>query len=439
MKIAVIGAGISGLTSAYYLSRSHQVTVFETEDRIGGHTATIDVEHLGRSYSVDTGFIVYNDWTYPNFIKLLRELNVPTQTTRMSFSVCCDATGLEYAGSSLNALFAQRSNLLRPHYWQMLREILRFNREAVADLESGQIPASATLRDYLTDRNYGPLFIEKYLVPMGAAIWSAGTDEMLEFPLLFFIQFFKNHGLLSVKNRPQWHTIVGGSRSYLKPLTEPFSQRIETSATIRHINRCEDFVTIDYHSPSSGRQSVRFDALVIATHSDQALSLLQDASCEEQEILSAIPYQGNDVVLHTDENLLPERPLAWSSWNYRLTNAAANEPVAKLTYNMNILQDIDAPCTFCVSLNQTDDIDPAKIIGRYNYSHPVFSLKGIDAQQRWEALAGKRRTWYCGAYWGSGFHEDGVNSALRVVASIEDNEMDGRYQGAHSTAGVNLA
>lgn len=418
MKIAVIGAGISGLTSAYYLSRTHQVSVFEAADRIGGHTATIDVEYAGRHYAVDTGFIVYNDWTYPNFIKLLTELNVATRPTEMSFSVSCEASGLEYAGSNLNTLFADRRNLTNLSYWQMLRDIIRFNKQAIADLESNRIAPDATLGDYLATRGYGRLFKEKYLVPMGAAIWSAGTDEMLQFPLLFFVRFFKNHGLLSVKNRPQWHTIVGGSKSYLEPLTQSFSDNIVTSATITRIQRSDNGVTIESTDPRYGHQQQHFDALVIATHSDQALALLQDATTAEREILSAIPYQENDVVLHTDERLLPQRKLAWSSWNYRLTNASANEPVARLTYDMNILQGIDAPCTFCVSLNQTDAIDSQHILGQYSYSHPVFTLEGIQAQQRWSDIAGQQSTWFCGAYWGSGFHEDGVKSALNVVDSI---------------------
>lgn len=416
MKIAIIGSGISGLTSAYYLSAEHQVTVFEAAARIGGHTATIDVQYEGMPYAVDTGFIVYNDWTYPNFIALLNKLNVATRPTEMSFSVSCEQSGLEYAGSSINSLFADRRNLFKPAYLKMLRDIMRFNREAVADLEAGRISSGATLGEYLARRGYGDLFKNKYLVPMGAAIWSAGTDEMLEFPLLFFVRFFKNHGLLSVKNRPQWHTIVGGSASYLEPLTAPFKDSIYTDVNISNIERSENDVTISYQRGQEKPATEVFDALVVATHSDQALLLLKDPLPEESDILGAIPYQSNDVVLHTDYSLLPQRKLAWSSWNYRLPNTA--EPVAKLTYNMNILQGINAPCTFCVSLNQTDSIDPQKILGQYNYSHPVFTLTGMQAQRRWNEIAGQRRTWYCGAYWGNGFHEDGVSSALKVVESI---------------------
>ncbi len=420
MKIAVIGSGISGLTSSYYLSKDHQVTLFECESRIGGHTATIDVDVNGQGYAIDTGFIVFNDWTYPNFIRLLDEINVPSRPAEMSFSVSCQASGLEYAGSNFNTLFADRTNLLRLPYWRMLLQIVRFNRQAISDLESNRIPADATLKEYLIQNNYSQLFIDKYLVPMGAAIWSSGTDEMLDFPLLFFVRFFKNHGLLSVKNRPQWRTIIGGSSAYLAPLTARFSKNIYTDTSIDKITRSDSGVTVSYTRKGSPQSEQHFDALVIATHSDQALVLIDDATEVEQTILSSIPYQHNDVVLHTDESLLPKRKLAWSSWNSRLYNADSVEPLARLTYNMNILQGVESETTFCVSLNQTRHIDPAKILGSYSYSHPVFSLKGVTAQQRWSEIAGSKCTWYCGAYWGSGFHEDGVVSALAAVASINE-------------------
>jgi predicted NAD/FAD-binding protein len=421
MKVAVIGAGISGLTSAYYLSEHHDVTVFESAARIGGHTATINVEHNGKEYAVDTGFIVYNDWTYPNFIKLLNALRVDTRPTQMSFSVSCENSGLEYAGSNLNTLFADRSNLVKPAYWQMLRDIVRFNRQAIEDLSNNQLPAQQTLEEYLQKHRFGAMFRDKYLVPMGAAIWSAGTDEMLRFPVLFFVRFFKNHGLLSIKNRPQWHTIAGGSAAYLQPLTERFNNSIHLGTEITNIQRSDSEVAIEYQSNQTSATREVFDALVVATHSDQALTLLKTPTATEREILGAIPYQDNDVVLHTDESLLPARELAWSSWNYRLIKSSGTDPIPRLTYNMNILQGIDAPCTFCVSLNQNDRIDQSKILGRYNYSHPVFSLAGMQSQQRWDEIAGSLRTWYCGAYWGSGFHEDGVVSALRVVESVNQS------------------
>lgn len=428
-RIAIIGSGISGLTVAHCLSQQKdaqlekveqrqalELTVYESESRIGGHTATIDIDDDGNRQAIDTGFIVYNDWTYPNFIKLIDQLDVESRPTAMSFSVSCEQTGLEYAGSNLNALFAQRGNLLRPAYWNMLRDILRFNKESIIDFEAGKLDAGMSLGEYLKKGAYGRPFVEKYLVPMGAAIWSSGTEGMFEFPALFFVRFFKNHGLLSVKNRPQWRTLVGGSRAYLGPLTENFSQEvIRLNSKIDKINRENDAVFIRH---SDGRVET-YDAVVFATHSDQALALLENPSPLEKEILGAIPYQANDVVLHTDINLLPKRQLAWSSWNYRLTGDASDAQQAKLTYNMNILQGLQSRKTFCVSLNQSSNIAEEHILGRYNYSHPVFSMQSVAAQQRWVELAGEMNTWYCGAYWRNGFHEDGVASGLNVVGSMD--------------------
>ncbi len=418
MKIAIIGAGISGLACAYYLARDHQVTVFESEEEIGGHTATKSVTVNNETHNVDTGFIVYNDWTYPNFMKLLDEINVQARPSEMSFSVTCEQSGLEYAGSNLNTLFADRTNLLRPSYWRLLKDIVRFNRNAIVDLETGHLSPELTLRDYLADKNFGKLFAEKYLVPMGAAIWSATTEEMNDFPALFFVRFFKNHGLLSIKNRPQWHTIVGGSKSYLPALTESFKDSILTSVDISRIVRTDTDVIIDFKDVQGMQQRV-FDKLVFATHSDVALELLSDATTKENEILSGIAYRNNEVVLHTDTTRLPWRERAWSSWNYRLPKVKdSTESLAKLTYNMNILQGIRSDTVFCVSLNQTDEIDSQKILGIYHYSHPVFTANAITAQNRWAEIAGIKNTWYCGAYWANGFHEDGVVSALRVVESI---------------------
>ncbi len=412
MKIAVIGSGISGLSAAYLLQQQHDITVFECEGRIGGHTATIDVSVASGDYAIDTGFIVYNDWTYPNFIRLMDELGVQSQPTEMSFSVSCDLTGLEYGGNNLNTLFAQRRNLLRPSYLKMLLDILRFNKESVADLESGRLDASTTLGEYLREQGYGKTFINQYLVPMGSAIWSSSTDDMLKFPLLFFVRFFKNHGLLSVSNRPQWRVIRGGSRAYLKPLTQNFSDRIRLSASIASIRRSTEGVTLDMADGSAEQ----FDQVVLACHSDQALALLADPTEAEQSVLAAIPYQENEVVLHTDESLLPRNRLAWSSWNYWLRSEHQSQAI--LTYDMNILQGIDAPETFCVTLNATEDIAAEKILGRYHYSHPVFSLDSIAAVERWEAVNGVNRTWFCGAYWANGFHEDGVSSGIRVAKAL---------------------
>ncbi len=412
MRIAIVGTGISGLSAAYYLRDGHDVAIFESAERIGGHTATIDVELAGREYAIDTGFIVYNDWTYPNFIELLEELGVETQPTEMSFSVRCDASGLEYGGNNLNTLFAQRRNLLRPSFHGMLRDILRFNREAVSDLERGEIAADVTLGEYLEMNGYGEAFRYQYLLPMGCAIWSASTRRMIDFPLLFFTRFFKNHGLLSVNDRPQWHVIKGGSRCYLEPLTRDFSDAIRLNAKIDSIRRRGDGV--DLHL-ADGRVEA-FDQVVLACHSDQALALLDDATLAERAALAAIPYQANEVVLHTDTNLLPRSRRAWSSWNYWLRERYQQRAV--LTYNMNILQGLDAEPTFCVTLNATESIAPRRIIQKFEYSHPVFSLEGIDAAQRIRKFNGLNRTWFAGAWLGNGFHEDGVRSAREVADAI---------------------
>ncbi len=410
MKIAVVGSGISGLACAHYLSGAHEVHVLERESRIGGHTATVDVALGGRRFAIDTGFIVYNDWTYPGFISLLDELGVKGKPTEMSFSLSDTASGLEYAGSNLNTLFAQRRNLASPRFLGMLRDILRFNREAVADLEAGRVDGETTLGEYLRRGAYGQAFRDYYLVPMGSAIWSADTPVMLEFPLQFFIRFFHNHGLLSISNRPQWRVIEGGSREYLRPLCEPFKERIRTGVGIDSVRRDGEGALLRY----AGGASERFDAVVFACHSDQALALLGDATAAEREILGALPYHPSTVTLHTDIRLLPTNRRAWSSWNYQ--RKPGNER-ATVTYNMNILQGLQAPETFCVTLNDREAINPHKILGEFEYSHPVFSLAGMAAQQRWSEINGGS-TWFCGAYWHNGFHEDGVQSALRVAREI---------------------
>ena len=416
MKIAVIGSGISGLACAHYLSADHEVWVVEANRKIGGHTATVDVQVGTRRYAIDTGFIVFNDWTYPNFIALMDELGVSSKPTEMGFSVRDPQSGLEYSGSSLDTLFAQRRNLLSPRFIGMIRDILRFNREAVADLEAGRIDDAQTLGVYLARHGYGDKFVRHYLSAMGSAIWSADCATILAFPVSFFVRFFKNHGLLSVRDRPQWRVIEGGSREYLRPLCARFAQRISTGnpvvKVIRHASRS---VTLQL----AGGERLLFDHVVMATHSDQALALLEQPSPAEREILGAIPYQTNDVVLHTDVRLLPRNTRTWSSWNYTL---GQSDERAVVTYNMNILQGIEAPETFCVTLNNTAAINPHMILGQFSYDHPVFSVDGLLAQQRWEEINGVARTWYCGAYWHNGFHEDGVVSALRVANALSGQE-----------------
>ena len=410
MKIAIIGSGISGLTSAYLLNRSHEITLFEASDWIGGHTHTVQVTVNGQRHAVDTGFIVFNDWTYPHFIRLLGELGVRFKPTEMSVSVRDPDSGLEYNGNTLNSLFSQRSNLLSPGFWGMLRDILRFNREAQRDLAEQRIAEHTTLGDYLRSNGYGKRFTEHYIVPMGAAIWSMSLDDMLNFPLQLFVRFFKNHGLLSVSNRPQWQVIEGGSSAYIAPLTASISERIRLNCPVHRVERDEHGVTV--HSKAGIE---RYDKVIFACHSDQALQLLAKPSSAEQSILGALPYAENDVVLHTDTRLLPDRKLTWASWNFRL---GARGQQAAVTYNMNILQGLQSDATLCVSLNQRAQIDPLKVLAQYTYAHPQYSLAAVAAQARWEELDGAQHTWYCGAYWANGFHEDGVVSALRVARSL---------------------
>ncbi len=412
MKVAIIGSGISGLSCAYLLQNVADVRVFESQAMIGGHTATKDVTVDGSHYAVDTGFIVFNDWTYPNFIRLLDELGVRSKPTEMSFSVASEISGLEYCGSGLKGLFAQRRNLLRPKFYRMLRDIVRFNRESVEDLDNGLVSAHISLGEYLRERNYSVEFIEDYLIPMGSAIWSASHATMMSFPLVFFIRFFKNHGLLSVTNRPQWRVVEGGSRSYLEPLIAGFKDRMETNVKIVSVERTDQEVRIHFND---GRIDV-FDQVVFACHSDQALKLIKNPSEFEREILGAMTYQSNDVVLHTDESLLPRRRKAWASWNYRIRQRQQTQAV--LTYNMNTLQGINSDKVFCVTLNDTDNIRADSILGRYQYSHPVFTPESVAAAARWSDINGQHRSWFCGAYWANGFHEDGCSSGIRVATSL---------------------
>lgn len=411
--IAVVGSGIAGMAAAWYLSARHRVTLFEADRRLGGHTATMDVSLDGRDYAIDTGFIVFNDWTYPHFQRLLKRLNVATQPTEMSFSVHEIGVDFEYNGHTLGSLFAQRSNLLRPRFYRLLAQILRFNRQALRDLERGELPADLTLGDYLSANGYGHDFQRRYLLPMGAAIWSASLGDMRDFPLAFFLRFFRNHGLLSINNRPQWYTLVGGSRSYIPALTAPYAERIRLATPVQGIRRQADGVRL-----RSAAGLEHFDQVVLACHADQALALLEDPSPAERQVLSALPYQENAVVLHTDTRLLPRRRRAWASWNYRLDGRSEAARVS-VTYDMNILQRLEAPHTFCVTLNDSASIDPAKILGRYRYAHPQFTLAGEAAKTRHAEISGpERHTHFCGAYWRNGFHEDGVWSALRVAENL---------------------
>jgi uncharacterized protein len=416
-KIAIIGAGISGLTAAYRLHPQFEIDVFEAAAYAGGHTNTADIRVDGQSFAIDTGFIVFNDRTYPNFIALLHELGVAYEKSDMGFSVKVDKTGLEYCGSSWNALFAQRRNLFNPRFYRMLVDIVRFNRLATRSLQENS--SHATLGVFLSAHRFSAMFIDYYIIPMGAAIWSAEPEKMFEFPARTFIQFFHNHGLLSINNRPTWYFIKGGSRRYVEKLTAGFKERIHLNSGIARIKRDSDGVEISLQNG----QTRRYHQAVIATHSDQALAMLSDASPDERSVLGAIQYQENTAVLHTDEHMLPRRRRAWAAWNYHVpAYGEFAEPRknsrATLTYSMNLLQRIEGRRQFCVTLNETSAIDVSKILYRTVYHHPVYTAATIAAQQKWQKISGVRNTHYCGAYWFYGFHEDGVNSALRVCEAI---------------------
>jgi predicted NAD/FAD-binding protein len=406
MKIAIIGGGVSGLTTAHLLCGEHEITLFEANDYPGGHTNTLDVPHDGTRYAVDTGFIVFNERTYPNFIALLDRLGVASQPSVMSFSAVCETTGLQYCATNLDSLFAQRKNLFSFPFWRMLLEILRFSRSS-AELY-GSSDLSLTLGEYLRAHGYSQLFIEKFLIPMGAAVWSADPAQFLTFPAAAFVQFFTNHGMLNVVDQPTWRVVTGGSRRYVAPLIHPFRDRIRLTTPVERVQRFRDRVTVT----PRGRLPEEFDHVVLACHSDQALAMLADPSDAERELLSAIPYQKNDTVLHTDSRLLPSIPKVRASWNCLLPRRQQGSVV--LTYWMNLLQSITAPVDFCVTLNSPEAIAADKVIRRLTYHHPVYSTAAFEAQKRRDEISGVNRTSYCGAYWSWGFHEDGVKSALAV-------------------------
>jgi predicted NAD/FAD-binding protein len=415
MKIAIIGAGIAGNTIAWHLHKKHEITVFESEAHVGGHTHTHLIKAFGREYNIDTGFIVYNDWTYPNFIEMLEKLGVETQPSDMSFSVRDEASGLEYNGTSLNSLFAQRSNLFKPKFLWMIKDILRFNQEAPLLLNDAQQDMS--FGEYLKQNRYSQSFIRNYIIPMGSAIWSADPNQMFQFPAKFFIRFFHNHGMLSVSDRPQWRVIKGGSQAYVSKLTAGFKDRIQKNMPIESVTRNQEGALVK----PKGAEAQQFDWVFFACHSDQALHMLKDASRDEQSILGALPYQQNQIVLHTDASLMPKRQLAWAAWNYHLTQQPLG--LAAVTYNMNILQSLDSPEPFLVTLNHTANIDPAKIIKTLYYTHPVFTADGIAAQAKHGTISGVNHTAYAGAYWRNGFHEDGVASALAALAHFEKAQI----------------
>ncbi|WP_417614766.1 NAD(P)/FAD-dependent oxidoreductase [Oceanisphaera sp.] len=407
-KIAVVGSGISGLTSAWLLSEQHEVTVFEANDYLGGHTATVDVELGGKALAVDTGFIVFNDRTYPLFQRLLSRIGVSATPTEMSFSVHHAQTGLEYNGHTLGSMFAQRANLFKPQFYGFLAEILRFNLLCKKVIKDGELTDGDNLGNFLERYGFSAFFTGHYILPMVAAIWSSSLADSQDVPLAFFLRFFHHHGLLNLVDRPQWYVVKGGSRSYIPALTAPLKD-IRLNTPVLGVCRHSAGVRVTTHA---GEEA--FDEVVLACHSDQALRLLTDASAQEQQVLGSLAYRDNEVILHTDIRLLPVERRAWASWNYWL-DGTENAPPA-VTYNMNILQGIDSEHTLCVTLNRGHAIAPDKIIRRFTYAHPVYSRGTIQAQGRRREICGQRHTHFCGAYWYNGFHEDGVKSALDVCA-----------------------
>lgn len=410
MRIAVIGSGIAGMASAWLLSRRHEVTLYEANAYIGGHTHTHDVTLGGRNYAVDTGFIVFNRTHYPLLSRLFDELEVITQPTTMSFAVHDERSGLEYGAASLRTLFCQRRNLVSPRFHGMVRDIVRFYREAPALLEQdGEGP---TLGDYLDAQGYGAMFRDDHLVPMASALWSSPSRQILAFPAKYLVTFMANHQMLQVEGRPQWRVVSGGSRRYVDTLRSRWQVRERLACPVLAVHR----PAVGGVEVQSLAGSERFDQAVLACHSDQALALLAQPSPAEKEVLGAINYQSNDTVLHTDTRLLPRRRSAWSAWNALVPRD--RDDACTVTYCMNLLQSIQAPETFCVSLNCTYRIDPAKILRRLTYSHPEYTHASVAAQRRKDDIQGIDRLWYAGAYWGWGFHEDGMRSAVALAEAL---------------------
>jgi predicted NAD/FAD-binding protein len=424
MRVAVVGTGVAGLTCAHHLRRRHDVVLLEADDRPGGHTHTRDVTVDGRRVAVDSGFIVCNDRTYPNFLALLDELGVATRETSMSFSVTARDEDFEYHGDSIGGLFAQRRNAVDPRFLRMVAEYVRFNRVARRFLASGD--ETTSLRSWLERERFSRWFVERLIVPQAAAVWSADPASMSDFPALFLLRFFANHGMLDLRDRPQWMTVVGGSRSYVDALLAPFApEQIQLGRPVVGVRRHADGATVTTRAADGTGTAIAVDHVVLACHSDQALALLEDATAAERAVLGAIPYRENQATLHTDVSLLPRRRRAWSSWNAHLL--AAPRPRATVTYDMNRLQGLDLESRLLVTLNLDDAIDPERVIDRTVYHHPVFTPAGLAAQRRWADVS-TGRTHFCGAYWRWGFHEDGVWSGLRVARALGARAADDRSE-----------
>ncbi len=408
-RVAVIGSGISGLSAAYYLSRPHEVHVFEKDGRLGGHTNTVLAESAQGPVAVDTGFIVHNTRTYPNFCRLLQELQVETQQSDMSFAVAEPGGAFEYSSRGLGGFFAQRNNCFSPRHYKLLREILRFNREAPKVLEDPSAEG-ITLGQFLEAGGYSSVFVDRYLVPMASAVWSMAPEAMPMFPVLTLIRFMRNHGMLGIDTHPKWRAIRGGSHSYLAPLTAPFRERITRDAAITAIERSDHGVTLRFQT----RPAQQFDEVVFACHGDQILPLLARPSEAEREILGCFTTTRNETCLHTDAALLPKRAAARASWNYLLGDSGK----VTVTYHMNRLQSLRTAEDYCVTLNANGAVDPKRVLRRMVYEHPLYTRAAIRAQERWAEISGRNHTHFCGAYWFYGFHEDGVRSAMRVSEAL---------------------
>ncbi|MBT3811883.1 MAG: FAD-dependent oxidoreductase [Gammaproteobacteria bacterium] len=409
MKIAIVGSGISGVYAAHYLSQKHQVTLYEANAYLGGHT---DTQHLmlnNQSYAVDTGFIVFNEHHYRFFCDFIKQLGVASQATDMTFSVSDSISGLEYNATTVDKLFCQRRNLLRPRFYRMVWDILRFYKEAPALLQSED--NQQTIGEYLTQNNYSQTFIDDHILPMACALWSGPAHVLQQFPVRYLVAFLDNHQMLQVDRRPEWRTIEGGSDTYLKAFEQQFNGEILLNTPVEIINRSEHGVSI-----CTAKDHKIYDQLILACHSDQALALLADPSTDETDVLGAIAYQDNEVALHTDSNLMPKHPKAWASWNALKLDQEQHH--CTVSYYMNLLQNISCPEPLIVSLNCTDKIDPEKILVKRHYHHPVYTPETLVAQKRHADINGQNRTYYAGAYWGWGFHEDGAKSARIVVESL---------------------
>ena len=409
-RIAVIGAGISGMAAAYFLSRKNEVSLFEREDRLGGHTHTHQMQTSVGTRAIDTGFIVYNEKTYPNLTRLFRELRLETINSDMSFGVSCRKTGFEYSSRGLAGFFADKRNLLRTRHFSLLAEICRFNRVSAGTLQSDTL-SGMTLAEYAHRYRFKQELLDRYLYPMCSAIWSTSRGEIQEFPAATLIRFFSNHGLLGINTHPQWKVLRGGSHRYIAPLTAPYQERIFTSASPVAVSRKENGAVLKFKN----RKAMTFDAVVLACHAPQALALLESPSERERQILGTFRTSANDAKLHTDSSLLPRRPRARASWNYHLAEGAGS---ATLTYHMNRLQTLDTPEDYCVTLNDGGSVNDRQVLKQMTYYHPLYTASAIRAQQRWSEISNVDRIHYCGAYWFNGFHEDGLNSALRVARSF---------------------